>query len=892
MNNKNDIAQTAMQDIKNSFSINGIKYSILYVDDERGIRNTFAEEMQDLGINVILTSSGGEALKALEKNSDQILLIISDIQMPGMDGFKLREEAQMRFPQIPFCIVSAHIDREMALRGVELKIAAFLPKPLNIKEILSVIQTEAIPRLNSLKDEYEFKQSCVVDFEPLLEESEEIILRLEQSFSDIESINRFYSIMHTIKGPSGFFEPKTLHKFVHAYEDLIKKIQRNEISHSQSVTNVLIRGFDIIKELVNELKTGLYSKVSLESLISELEVTPEEKDLTKPDANNTDGPRQSKDSNHNKARSQEDIKVSVNLLDEFMQLSGEVTVIRNMLNKCVSSIERRFAGDHDVGMLTELLDELHKINSGVQNKMTEIRKVPIKSVVKMLPRAIRDVAKSLNKKIELEISGDDLRVDTSIADVLNNSLLHIIKNSIDHGIESPEERIKNGKSDTGKVKVSATTRDDKVYLEISDDGKGLNVEAIKSKLIKNGTHNLAQIEEMSKPELYSMIFSAGFSTASQVTEISGRGVGMSMVKDCVDSVGGQIIIQSNPGVGASFTLELPVPKSVLIASCLSVLIGSRRFSLVQDDIIRVLQYNKSQQSTYVKNMEQAEFLVFNDELIPIADIGNLLKLNQTRTEKECRRFVLMRSGQDYRLMAIEVDEIFDVEDMVIKSMHNTLNSLSIYRGVTFLDDGGVGLILNTSGIMDALNIGRSRNKISTTEKSSSHTVEQNGDRGQVVTVRISNEDIFAIPESAIYRIEEISADAIKLSGRSRIVPYRGSPLKVEQLDRFTFKNTFSDTPTLKSNSSSGKIFLIVISKGANRLGLIVEEIQDIMPYDKVNRELSQAESGIEGHILMPNRTIPLLNLEMIWNTMQKDFDAFNDNDSSDEETQDTERLAS
>ena len=605
-----------------------------------------------------------------------------------------------------------------------------------------------------------------------------------------------------------------------------------------------------------------------------LTIAPEAVDLSTQEAESSDveggesaqssGDKDQPTHGLSKPHGADDIKVSVKLLDEFMQLSGEVTVIRNMLNKCVSSIERRFAGDRDVGMLTELLSELHKINSGVQNKMTEIRKVPLKSIVRMLPRAVRDVALSLNKKVDLKIMGDELRVDTSVAEVLNNSLLHIIKNSLDHGIESAEDRRSTGKSEVGQISVEASTRDDKVIVKISDDGKGLSIEAIKAKLIKNGTHTRAQVDEMSTPEIYAMIFSSGFSTAAQVTEISGRGVGMSMVKDSVDAIGGQILIESNPGKGATFTLELPVPKSVLIASCLGIRVGTRRFSLVQDDILRVLQYDLSASEQNIKQLQQSEFLVFEGELLPIVNLNKLLKLGQESVGSgEHRKLVVMKSGQDHRRMVIEVSEILDVEDMVIKTLHTTLNATSFYKGVTFMDDGGVGLILSTNGIMDALNISRERAKetkkhleLSRAENEAKLKTKLN----HALTVRVEQLGTYAFPQAAIHRIEEIDCCSIQQSGRSRVVPYRGSVLKVVRLAGVLTKISTDDKPV---ESQSPKQRLVVLKSETSMLGIQVDEVLDMVSFEDLKKDLMQPELFIDGHFFQGENTVALLSPEGI-----------------------------
>lgn len=865
MSESNNEHQRRIDAIKNDY-LSTDEYFILHLDDEEPLRILFTDCLSEFGIKTLSARDGDEALQILAERSHQIILIASDIKMPKMDGFELRRQTSLLYPDIPFCIVSAYVDRDMALRGVELKINAFIAKPFTPEKLSEVILKEAIPYLKLLKEDRELKLSFISDSENLIEESEDILLRLEQDSNDLDALNRFYAIMHTLKGASAFFEPKDLHKFTHAYEDILKKLQNGELKYTNSVMTVLFKGFDVIKELFNEFKKSRHPQREFETLL----------DVLKFDSLGATGPhltaqtatvaksthQASKDSATTKTQGTEDIKVSVKLLDEFIQLSGEVTVIRNMLNKCVGSIERRYAGDRDVGMLSELLSELHKINSGVQNKMTEIRKVSLKSVVRVLPRAVRDVAKSLNKKVELHIEGDDLRVDTSIAEVLNNSMLHIIKNSVDHGLEQSEKRLSSGKSENGNIWVKATTRDDKVIVEIKDDGQGLNLEAIKSKLIKNGTHTDEQVNAMTANELYLMIFSSGFSTAQQVTEISGRGVGMSMVKDCVDAIGGQIHIDSVAGKGATFKLVLPVPKSVLIASCLGVRIGKKRFSLVQDDIIRVIQFDTKSAKAHIQELEKSKCLLFENELIPIANLNEMLDLNEKFDNQDFHRLVVMQSGQDNRRMAIEVSEILDVEDMVIKNMHTTLNTLSFYRGVTFLDDGGVGLILNTNGLLDALHISQDHSKTrkQDVQKIATSTAEHQDFSHNVLTVNLGNSGIYAIPQENIFRIEEFKASQIKKSGSSKVISYRGTVLKIVPLKQFATK-TKSKMDQASFNDELTKCF--VINHGTKYIGFHVDDVLDMVNYSELKTDLEQPELAIKGHFFLGDKTVALLDVEKI-----------------------------
>ena len=846
------------------------EFFVLYLDDEPDLLDSIGAVVQELGFTPLLTTDPSEALLWIQERRGDLALVISDLRMPGLDGFAFREAVSKIAPEIPFAILSAHIDTETALRGVDLKICGFISKPINEVKFLELACREGLTRVRSIKEDRELRAGFISESEGLLLDGESILLAIDESPKDTDSINRFFGIVHTLKGASSFFEPKTFHRMAHRYEDLLKKLQRAEIEYSPEFSEVLFRGFDLLKELFGEFNSGIYKPRDLDALLASIDIGGGAAQGAGPQANTHAA--DVKDAGHPPAgapgkaaaRSNEDVKVSVVLLDEFMQLSGEVTVIRNMLNKCVRAIERQYSGDRDVAMVAELLNELHKINGGVQNKISEIRKVSVKSVIKAIPRAVRDVSKLIGKHVELEITGDDLRVDTAIAEVLNNSLLHIVKNSMDHGLETPEKRKKAGKAEKGHVFLRFSTSDDKVVVEIEDDGQGINVEAIKSKLVKNGTHTVEQANALPNPEIYAMIFASGFSTAAQVTDISGRGVGMSMVKDSVDAMGGEIQIESNPGVGAKFRLVLPVPKSVLIASCLSVRSGGQQVGLIQDDILRVLQFDEAQVKDLIRELSgDTNALIFEGELIPLARLRDLMGVPTSEGGKKTnlvRRVVVMHSAQDGRRVAIEVDEVLDVEDTVIKGIHPALNPQAIYRGITFLDDGTLGLIVSTTGVLDALKLTRAagQHKKDAATTDATNAVESTlGNTALLISLAVSGH--YALRLGDIHRIEEIQGASIRQSGIASVIPYRGGVLEIRDLGR-----VFETSDRAEESDLAGAVFpIVVVRRGERLLGLRVKAVMDTVPFTEVQEELSDPAHAIEGHFFSQDRTITLLSLEQV-----------------------------
>jgi two-component system, chemotaxis family, sensor kinase CheA len=532
----------------------GLKPAVVYLDDEQESLEIFESRCQDFGLDSFVTTDKEQALSFIKKNKSRILMIISDFRMPNCTGFEFRELVLELAGDIPFYILSGYIDRNLAMEGIKYKITGFIEKPFKNEMFFDILKTEGEARAAVIKDEYEMLKSFTDDVVNIVAEIEDTCLSLESDPNDAEAIAKIFGLVHTVKGSSGFFDPRTLHLFAHEFEEILKQVQAGTLQVTSPLISSWLRAADVIKLLNEEFISGKHQDHDVEKLKEAL--------LVLDDGGAQDTSEVSEVSvKANKAESvkKSDIKVSMKVLDEFTQVSGELTVIRNMINKVVGSIEKSYRGDKDVLVLTELLEEMHKINSDVQNKITDIRRVSANQLTKPLTRNFRDTCKALGKEVDFIIEGDDVRLDNAIADTLSRSLVHLMRNSLDHGLESNEERVKIGKPKKGKVLLKFEIKNEMVVVSISDDGRGINSEKIKEKILSKGLKTQQEVQLMTEEEIHLMIFEAGFSTAQQVTEFSGRGVGMSMVKETIEEVNGKIGIDSKLGQGTTFSLEIPIP---------------------------------------------------------------------------------------------------------------------------------------------------------------------------------------------------------------------------------------------------------------------------------------------------------------------------------------------
>ena len=847
-------------------------FYLIYVDDEPDVHDLVTGIMEEYGIKTLCFTHAKDAEAAVNKHLCDLVMIISDLQMPEINGFDFRKNVLKAAQDVPFLILSAHITTEIALKGVELKIAGFIDKPGSRDKLSDFLEKEGLPRILAIKENRELRTSFVDETADMFTDSEEIVLGLESNPNDLESINRFFGYIHTLKGASAFFEPKTLHHFAHKYEDLLKKLQRAEIAFTPPVFEALLRGFDVLKTLFNEFKTGQFSGVSLDELLPKLEIIQSShspKTSTGAKASNNTSSSNQETGTQQKAK--EDVRVAVSLLDDFMQLSGEVTVVRNMLNKCFRSIEGQFPNNRDVDTLGELLDELHKINGGVQSKITEIRKISVKSILKPIPRAVRDISKALGKSIDLKIIGDDIRVDTSIADVLNSCLLHLVKNSMDHGLEMPQDRTLKGKPEMGTIRVQCIERFEEVWVEISDDGKGLNPEAIKNKLIKNGTHTADDFQSMSPTEINMMIFSPGFSTAEKVTDISGRGVGLSMVKESVDKIHGKIEIETVVDSGTKFRLILPIPKSVLIASCLSVTAKGSNYGFLQDDITRVLQLTPENKDQYLYELNGSKALVLDGELIPLVGMTALLEphgdaeygksLHQEIEGKDQLRIVIIGPSQDSRKLAVIVDEIHDVEDTVIKTMHPVLNTHFLFKGVTYLDNGALGIIMDSMGIINNLKLTEHSKQFSgmNSTNQSSSTVESLPTQSMII-FKLAGDEFYSVPQLDVHRIEEIDLSKVTRSGDNWLMPYNDKVLKIIDISNAFAESVPEDSAEIQTDKQDQKIIALIGKFEGSVIAYKVDSVIDMCNVTDIKSDLSQPDLGIVGHFFYNNKTVGVLDM--------------------------------
>ncbi len=385
----------------------------------------------------------------------------------------------------------------------------------------------------------------------------------------------------------------------------------------------------------------------------------------------------------------ETIRVDIDRVEVLMNLVGELVLDRNRIVKLASRFSNIDKESEVAEELNEAIAGMSRSVSDLQEAVMKLRMQPVKKIFSKFPRIVRDLAKKLGKKINLELEGEDTEIDRSILNKLEDPLIHLVRNSIDHGIETPDVRRASGKNETGTIKLAAFQEGDRIIVSIEDDGKGINPEVIKKKAIEKGLIKPEQAENMSDKEIYELIFLPGFSTAEQISDVSGRGVGMDVVASTINSLRGTIEIDSEPGKGTKITMKLPL--TVAIIRTLMVGSNDRVFAIPIFSVAEIIQYNPND----IKDVGHYKSLMLRDKVYLLFSLNELFELEKEGEEK----FVIIINVGE-KSIAIAVNDLYGEEEIVIKPLGKLLSDVHGIAGATITGDGKVVLILDINSLIN------------------------------------------------------------------------------------------------------------------------------------------------------------------------------------------------
>jgi two-component system chemotaxis sensor kinase CheA len=655
---------------------------------------------------------------------------------------------------------------------------------------------------------------------------DEALLRLERAPDDAPTLAEVFRQVHTIKGTCGFLGLSRLEKVAHSAETILGLYRDGSLKVTPEGITLIFAAVDAIRQIVLSLEQhGQEPEGDDSAVIVALDAAARGESVALPNARQVQAeapveaapvaaavapsaPRASEALAEavqtESAAAQQTIRVSVDVLEDLMTLVSELVLTRNQLMQLA-----RVSSDSQISVP---LQRLSHITSELQEGVMKTRMQPIGNAWAKLPRLVRDLANELGKKIELEMRGAETELDRQVLELIKDPLTHMVRNSGDHGLEKPADRRAAGKPETGRILLNAFHQGGHIIIEIGDDGRGLPVDRIRAKVLAQGLATESELAQMSEHDVLRFIFRPGFSTAQQITSVSGRGVGMDVVKTNIERIGGTIELRSKEGRGTTFTIKIPL--TLAIVSALIVQSGGERFAIPQIGVVELVRVGDEHEgNTRIEMIKDAPVLRLRDRLLPLVALSSLLRLAEAPVGGLKGYVVVMQVGAN--VFGIVVDRVFDTEEIVVKPVAPILRHITMFSGNTILGDGSVIMILDPNGVARGAGItaeGRADDQqtmnVTAGIRSDSST--------SLLLFRAGDQTPKAVPLGLVARLEDIPVERIEMSGGTPVVQYRGQLMPMVPIAGHW------EAP------ESGRQAVLVFTEGQRSMGLMVDEILDVI----------------------------------------------------------------
>ena len=654
------------------------------------------------------------------------------------------------------------------------------------------------------------------------------LVRFEQEPNNGAILGNIFRLVHTIKGTCGFLGLPRLETLTHAAETLMGKFRDGMPVTAEAVT-LILSTIDRIKSILDAIEKSeqepeggdgdLIDPLGRMARGEAAAPPPAPVELKKPEKPEPSEPAEKPDKPAAE-RPEEDrgdrlanhsIRVNVDTLDHLMTTVSELVLTRNQLLEIV----RR----HEDSDFKVPLQRLSNVTAELQEGVMKTRMQPIGNAWQKLPRVVRDLCAELGKDIELTMRGADTELDRQVLDLVKDPLTHLVRNCADHGIESPAERIAAGKPAKGTIRLSAWHEGGHIIIEISDDGRGLDLAGIKAKVVEKGFASEAQLAAKSEAEICNYIFAPGFTTAAKVTSISGRGVGMDVVRSNIEQIGGTVDLKSVSGAGTTFTIKIPL--TLAIVSALIVEAGGERFAIPQLAVLELVRAGHNGEHR-IEHIKDAPVLRLRNKLLPLVRLKEVFRLGACDNENG---FVVVTQVGS-QVFGVVVDGAFHTEEIVIKPMSSKLRHIPVFSGTTILGDGSVIMIIDPNGVAQAL--GRAAAAAARAENSELQSREEESDEDTVslLVFRAGSQQPKAVPLSLVTRLEEIDCRKIEISDGRHLVQYRDQLMPLLRID------------AASSLKQEGAQPILVFSDQGRSMGLVADEIIDIVE-ERLNIEVDR-----------------------------------------------------
>ena len=755
------------------------------------------------------------------------------------------------------------------------------------------------------------ESDIVKDF---LIESHENLDRLDRELVELEknpankgALASIFRTIHTIKGTCGFLGFNKLEKLTHVGENLLSRLRDGALTLTPEITTALLDTVDAVRQMLDHIerdgsegerndgplidtlttlqqvpaaqapeqtgpsigeilmeRAGVSQEVILQAAEKQKkgdprhlgEILVEQKAVRASDV--VEALRIQQSSRASGGVLDSSVRVDVHLLDKLMNLVGELVLARNQVLQYGNKIkERNFMAASQ---------RLNLITTELQEGVMKTRMQPIGNIWGQFPRTVRDVALACGKQVVIEMEGKETELDKTIIEAIKDPLTHLVRNSVDHGIESPEARARAGKDATGRVMLRASHEGGQVHIEICDDGAGLDSERIRQKALGKGLVSAEQAIRMTDRDIVNLIFMPGFSTAEKVSKVSGRGVGMDVVRTNIEKIGGTVDVQSRPGLGT--TVHMRIPLTLAIIPALIVTGGSERYAIPQVCLLELVHLEAEQAASRIERVHGALVHRLRGRLLSLVFLEQALGAEQSRAADRkgaVNIVVLQANDQQFGLV---VDEIKDTEEIVVKPLGRQLKGVSAFAGATIMGDGKVALILDPVGLAQrARVIGGAAQRI---VKEQERTAEEKagGNRQTLLLFQIGQSGRMAVPLSLVARLEEFPRSAVERSGSQQVVQYRGRIMPLVNISAAVEVSGLAEEGA--GSPAHSPLQVLVHSDSGRSVGLVVDRILDIVEQEILVEKVGQRR-GVLGSAVVQKRVTDLLDIHELLRLTQPGF---------------------
>jgi two-component system chemotaxis sensor kinase CheA len=702
--------------------------------------------------------------------------------------------------------------------------------------------------------------------------------------ADLDLVNTVFRAVHSIKGAAGFLGLNSIGHLAHALENVLNLIRNRQLTPSSAATDALLHAADKLRGMIEDVDhsnsidvTGQLEELqritagelppgdaatspappveTAAAVPAETPPCPVNVDLQTPASPEPPEllvPEKDRESDRQTSRgpaADSSIRVNVGVLDRLMNLAGELVLARNQLLQVVNATEHR--------TLSNVGSRLNQVTSELQETIMQTRLQTIGTVFNRFPRIVRDLTSALHKECQLTIDGQEVEVDKSILQAISDPLTHLVRNAVDHGIESPEARLKARKPPVGKIELRAFHQAGKVNIVVSDDGKGIDAARLREKAVARGILHPDQAHAMSDREALQLVFRPGFSTADRVTEVSGRGVGMDVVKTNIERLGGTVSIDTQPGVGTTFHVKLPL--TLAIIPSLIVRCAGRRYAIPQTSIRELVRVKASEAASRIERIKRAQVFRLRGTLLPLVELSTALGISADPAAANAARainIIVVEAG--HLRYGLVVDGLCDSEEIVVKPLGRHMKGCACLAAATILGDGNVALILDISGIATHCQLAMPE------EEASAAAALGNASEEKQSLLMFSNapNEFFGIPMELVARIERVIVEQIDSVGGQQVLQYRGGTLPLLSLEEHVH---------CRPRAEKSKLYVVVFAAARREVGVLVPELLDIRAVPTQVDTDTFREPGIIGSLVYDKMTVRLVDLHELTRKAHPDW---------------------